>query len=93
MLGNISLEAFKSRFQKAEFKALLNSKKSMSAFPLFDEKAQPLFDVKPEWMGRCYTWTDFKGKQVAYEDSKVKPHKLIITASMERAMKDVLAAT
>jgi hypothetical protein len=93
MLGNISLEAFKSRFQKPEFKTLLSAKKSMSASPLFDKKAQPLFDVKPNWMGRRYTWTDSKGQQVAYEDGKVKPHKLVVTTSMERVMRDALVAT
>ncbi len=93
MLGNISLEVCKSRFQKSEFKALLSAKKSMSASPLFDENAQPLFDVKLNWMGRRYTWTDSQSQQVAYEDGKVRPHKLVVTASMERAMRDALVAT
>lgn len=58
VLGNISLEASKSQFQKPEFRALLSPEKTMSAVPLFDGKAQLLFDVRPKWLGGRYTWTN-----------------------------------
>ncbi|KAI1371046.1 hypothetical protein F4677DRAFT_464560 [Hypoxylon crocopeplum] len=92
-LGNICLEVSRSRFQKPEFKALLNPKKRWSDTPLFDRNSQLLFDVKPKWMGGRYTWTDPSGAQIAYEDAKDDQHKLIITESIQREMRDALVAT
>ncbi|KAI1777282.1 hypothetical protein F4818DRAFT_409834 [Hypoxylon cercidicola] len=92
MPGNISLEASVSRFQKPQFKALLSSGKTWSDSPLFDTNPKLLFEVKPKWMSARYTWTDFSGKQVAYEDRKDDQHRLVITASMTRQMRDTLVA-
>lgn len=92
MLGNINLETSKSRFQKPEFKALLSEKRTASSIPLFDEKAQCLFDIKPRWIGGRYKWTDSNGRDLAYEAKEAKRHKLVITASMGRAMREALVA-
>lgn len=100
-LGNISLETSnkRSRFQKAEFRALLSAKKTASSIPLFDdeEKAQLLFTIKPKWIGGRYTYTDSSCEQVAYEDedrkAKEHRHRLVITAPMDRATRDALVAT
>ncbi|ERF74872.1 hypothetical protein EPUS_03256 [Endocarpon pusillum Z07020] len=63
MLGNISLEAVKSRLQKPELKARL---------PEEDHGGIPV---------------------VAYEDGKGEPHRLVVTAPMERRIRDALVAT
>ncbi|KAI0836362.1 hypothetical protein F5Y06DRAFT_305344 [Hypoxylon sp. FL0890] len=93
MLGNITLEASKSRFQKTEFKALLSAGKSWSDNPLFDQNAELLFDVKPKWIGGHYTWYDSNGEQIAYEEGKAGQKKLVITAAMKRNIRDALVAT
>ncbi|KAI2469617.1 hypothetical protein F4781DRAFT_431145 [Annulohypoxylon bovei var. microspora] len=92
-LGNISLETSNSTFLKTEFRMLLSPGRTWSDKPLFDESAKPLFEVKPKWIGSRYTWTDCNGEQVAYEDIKGDRHKLVITTSMERKLRDALVAT
>ncbi|KAI0377715.1 hypothetical protein F5Y04DRAFT_272916 [Hypomontagnella monticulosa] len=93
MLGNISLEASKSPLHKTEFKVFLSERKSWSDNPLFDKGPRLLFDVKPKWMGGHYTWSDAKGNRIAYEDRKGDQYKLVITASMEKVVRDALAAS
>ncbi|KAI1500375.1 hypothetical protein F5X99DRAFT_410076 [Biscogniauxia marginata] len=93
MPGNISFETSKSRFQKTEFRALLSANRGASDTPLFDEHAQPLFDIKPKWVGGHYIWSDSNGRHVAYEDRKGEQHKLVVTESMDRVMRDTLVAT
>ncbi|XDG05984.1 hypothetical protein ABKA04_005599 [Annulohypoxylon sp. FPYF3050] len=92
-LGNISLETSKSTFQKTEFKMLLSTGRNWSGQILFEEDPEPLFEVKPKWVGGRYIWTDHSGNQVAYEDKKGDQQKLVITVSMKRRLRDALAAT
>lgn len=94
MIGNIQFETSKPRFQKKEFRALLSANKSASDRSLFDKKAQQqlLFSVKPKWMGDRYKWTDPNGGEIAFEDSKDDQYKLVVTAHMQREMRDALAA-
>ncbi|KAI9923875.1 hypothetical protein ASPWEDRAFT_26422 [Aspergillus wentii DTO 134E9] len=91
-LGNIVFETAKSRLQKTEFKALLSAKKTASDKPLFDDRPQLLFTVKPKWPGSQYKWTDADGKQIALEDKKGDQQKLSILVSMEQEMRDALVA-
>ncbi|KAL7623742.1 hypothetical protein AAE478_005295 [Parahypoxylon ruwenzoriense] len=91
-LGNISLKTSKSRFSKAEFRALLSPGKSWTDNTLFDKNAQLLFDVKPKWIGGRYAWTDANGAELAYEDGEGDQNKLVITAPMKMGIRDALAA-
>ncbi|OGM48009.1 hypothetical protein ABOM_002782 [Aspergillus bombycis] len=92
-LGNIRFEVSKSRFQKAEFRALLSAGKSMDDKPLFCEDAEiPLFTVKMKWTGGGYRWTDARGREVAFEGGKGEGVKLVVTASMEQNVRDALIA-
>ncbi|KAF7556146.1 hypothetical protein G7Z17_g1643 [Cylindrodendrum hubeiense] len=92
MVGNIVFETSKSVIQKTEFKALLSANRTASDKPLFDEKAEPLFNIKPKWKGGGHKWTGPDGTQVALEEGKGAEHKLAITAPMEREMRDALVA-
>lgn len=92
MLGNISLEVSKSPLQKTEFKMMLSEGKNWSDSPLFHDNPRLLFDVKPKWAGGRYTWSDSRGGRVAYEDRKGDQRRLMITVSMEREVRDALAA-
>lgn len=94
MPGNIQFETSKSRLQKTEFKALLSPSKTASSKSLFDEKAQQqlLFSVKPKWIGARYKWTNSNGGEVAFEDRKDSQHKLVVTAPLQRGMRDALVA-
>ncbi|KAI1446582.1 hypothetical protein F5Y02DRAFT_425601, partial [Annulohypoxylon stygium] len=92
-LGNISLEISKSTFQKTEFRMLLSAGRNWSGQILFDKDLEPLFEVKPKWMGGRYIWTDHNSNQVAYEDKKGDQQKLVITVPMKRKLRDALAAT
>lgn len=94
MLGNIQLETSKSRLRKTEFKALLSSNKTASSKSLFDEKShqQLLFSVKSKWVGARYKWTNSNGDEVAFEDVKDGQHKLVVTAPLQRVMRDTLIA-
>lgn len=96
MVGNICFEISSARFQEAEFKALLSLKKNAQDKPLFenDERAQQLlFSAKPKWrISRHYIWTDSDGRQVAVEDGDGDQHKLIVTTSMWKELRDALVA-
>lgn len=92
MIGNISFETSKSMIQKTKLKAYLSVKKTASDKPLFDEKAQLIFSVKPKWNVSSYKWTGPDGAQVAFEDGKGDEHKLVITSPMQREMRDALVA-
>ncbi|KNG91190.1 hypothetical protein ANOM_000628 [Aspergillus nomiae NRRL 13137] len=92
-LGNIRFEVSKSRFQKAEFRALLSAGKSMDDKPLFCEDVETtLFTAKMKWTGGGYRWTDARGREVAFEGGKGDGGKLAVTASMEQDMRDALVA-
>lgn len=94
-LGNIRLETSKSVFQKTEFTALLSVKRRMHHVPLFDdvESERVLFSMKPKWTGGGrYKFMDADGREVACEDGDGDERKLVVTASMERAMRDALVA-
>lgn len=95
MIGNIQLETSKPWLQKREFRAMLSATKTASDRSLFDKKAQQqlLFSVKPNWLGGRYKWTDSNGGEIAFEDRKDDQHKLIVTARMQRKMRDALVAT
>lgn len=94
MVGNIQLETSKSRLQKTEFKVMLSPNKTASNKSLFDEKAQQqlLFSIKPKWVGGRYKWTNANGGEVAFEDPKDGQHKLVVTAHLQRGMRDALLA-
>ncbi|KAI5924941.1 hypothetical protein F4810DRAFT_103338 [Camillea tinctor] len=92
MLGNISLESSKPRFQKPDFKALLSVNKSASDDPLFDESSEPLFHVKPKWMGGHYAWSDTEGRQIAQEDRCGDKPRITVAKPMEKRTRDALVA-
>ncbi|KAF7589560.1 hypothetical protein BBP40_004139 [Aspergillus hancockii] len=92
-LGNIRFETSKSRLQKVGFKALLSARKTASDKPLFDEKIeQLLFSAKAKWTGGRYRWADVDGREIAVEDRKGEQHKLVVTAPIQKDMRDALVA-
>ena len=94
MVGNIQFDISKTLLQKAEFKAMLNAKRSAADTPLFDLKSQQLlFDVKPKWTGGQYQWIDSEGRKVAYEmRGKGEERKLTLQVPLQQHMKDALVA-
>jgi hypothetical protein len=95
MIGNIRLEASKTRLQKTSFKAILSPKKSASDQKLFDEATEELlFDIQPNWkMGRDrYSWGDIHGRQIAIEEKEDNIYKLSVS-SVAQELRDALVAT
>lgn len=96
ILGNISLETSSKKmpFPRTEFSALLHAGKSSEHSPLFADKTEALFDARMKLIGGRYVWADSRGGgEVAQEEEKDGQRRLIITAPMNRGMRDALVAT
>ncbi|KAI9154741.1 hypothetical protein HJFPF1_07298 [Paramyrothecium foliicola] len=91
-LGNMALQATKSRVKKTEFSVLLSFGRTASHDPLFDEHPLSLFTVKPKWVGGVYEWIGQEGQQVAYEGVNGPQQKLVITVPLEKNLRDALVA-